>query len=707
MRWVLVSVVLTFFSATSTWGYYFDDRREMSLSGFAYTRATWALSNDDIGNYKGLWQRGNLVQHRNFVTLEWRHKLERVTREVPPLGLLFQFLNLDDFDYYLNMRFEYDGVWEWGGNKAARLRQGGTNHQAKYFGSVKEKYPGQFARHAEFEFESARRRIKEALWQLRLYEAYINLTKGPLFLRIGRQNLSWGETDGFRLLDQINPLDNNFGGFLTSLDERRIPLNMLRAQWSFGDIGPILNLTLEGFYSIDNKTAATPVLVGSFWSLPGPTGTLAIGRTPCGDPFFRSRDFPAKGKGLRCSVRAAGPHSSLEDGRGGARLVGTIRDFTFSLAHYYTWSDTLYVRGGVISPTPAHLLWDLNGLGNPALRPATNPWGPDDPTVGLGGPGTPGGILASTPAAGERNVRAFVNAKRVQITGASLSFPFSALADLFVSPENPLHYLYTVVRAEVAYTRDVGVNRAFHDLGPAVFSRFLTPSVAASGVPIQSIPLASLGFNREFLPGGAFSSEGGSRMGAIKPHDFYAWSLGIDHNQWIQWLNRSSTFTISAQQFWFRGLGIHNTFKPGLPPGLLNDADLLSVRPRDSAPTGPNPTPEEAARPGGVGQRTSPCIPGPGGVAPCIYKANVRFPAETQITTLGISTQYLTGNLRPSVGFVYDWAGAWSIQPGVDWIFHRSFRVSVRYNYLDGRYYGIGFFNTKDNVWLELQYLLY
>ena len=43
----------------------------------------------------------------------------------------------------------------------------------------------------------------------------------------------------------------------------------------------------------------------------------------------------------------------------------------------------------------------------------------------------------------------------------------------------------------------------------------------------------------------------------------------------------------------------------------------------------------------------------------------------------------------------------------MDWIFHRSFRLSVRYNYLDGRYTGIGFFKTKDNIWVELQYLLY
>jgi hypothetical protein len=31
----------------------------------------------------------------------------------------------------------------------------------------------------------------------------------------------------------------------------------------------------------------------------------------------------------------------------------------------------------------------------------------------------------------------------------------------------------------------------------------------------------------------------------------------------------------------------------------------------------------------------------------------------------------------------------------------------MRYNWIDGRYTGLGFFKTRDNVWVELQYLLY
>lgn len=718
--WVAAALGLLLCS-TSAWGYFFDDRREISLSGFAYTRGTWALSNDDIGTYKGLWQRGNLVQHRNFVTLEWRHNVNRAVKEMPvPFGPLFQFLNFDAFDYYLNMRFEYDGVWEWGGNKPALLRRGGKNHNAKYFGEVREKYPGQFTRFVEFGYRSSRRRVKEALWNLRLYEWYFNFTKGPLFIRLGRQNLSWGESDGFRLLDQINPLDNNFGGFLTALDERRVPLDMLRAQWSFGTVGPIQDLTLEGYVVVDNESPARyAVLQGSFWTVATNTAPIMINRTPCGDPLWRSKDFPVKGKGVKCSVRANVPHASLEDARGGGRLIGTIRDFTFSIAHYYTWQDLSYVRATIVSPSPEHLLWDLNGLGNPALLPATNPWGPNDPVVGLTGRGTPGAFLAGTPAALERNLRSAVNNKRIQVTGASLSFPVNALTGMFVGSDNPLYYLYTTFRSEFAYFRDVGVSKGYHDLNSAdAIARFLTPTVLQAGVPRTGL-VSALGFRPEFAPGGRFASEAncrredglgvrGCRVGGQKTRDFYAWLIGLDHNQWIRWLNPTNSFTISAQLFWFRGLGVNKRFKQGVAPGLSNDIDSLPVRPRNSGPTGPNPKPSEAARVGGVGLRTAPCILPPGQTTtPCGYKALLGFPVEQQIFTLSISTPYLSGNLVPRVTFFYDFSGAWLVQPGIDWTFWDPFRMQVRYNYLDGRYAGIGFFKTRDNIWVELQYLLY
>jgi hypothetical protein len=305
--------------------------------------------------------------------------------------------------------------------------------------------------------------------------------------------------------------------------------------------------------------------------------------------------------------------------------------------------------------------------------------------------------LLGTPAAIERNLRSFVNAKRVQITGASLSFPLNALTGLFVGPESPLFYTYTTIRSEVAYFRDTPVTRGFHDLDPVTaVQRFLT-LVA----PV----------NPAFLPGGPFSSEGGSRMGAVKTRDAYAWNLGIDHNQWIRQLNPTTTFTLSAQQFWFRSLGVDNRFKQGIAPGLLNDADMAPIRPRTAAPTGPNPTPAQVRRRAGVvGVRTSPCVTGPDGTAPCVFRGFFGAPRVTQLTTFTITTQYLSGSLQPSATVFYDWAGAWLVQPGVNWIFRDPFRLSIRYNWLAGRYAmdgGIGLFKTRDSIWVELQCELY
>ena len=48
------------------------------------------------------------------------------------------------------------------------------------------------------------------------------------------------------------------------------------------------------------------------------------------------------------------------------------------------------------------------------------------------------------------------------------------------------------------------------------------------------------------------------------------------------------------------------------------------------------------------------------------------------------------------------------MQPGFDWTFYDPFRLSIRYNHIDGNYAGaIGIFKDERNVWFELQYLLY
>lgn len=677
---------------TTAWGYYFDDRREMSLSGFFYTRGVIATQ-DGIAGQKDTYSAGDMVSHRNFGTLEWRHDIRRATREMPTLGPFFEFLNFETFEYFMNLRAEYDGVWDYGPDSIRKIA-GGTNRNVPYWDDQTTATPFDGAYFtpggapdfpARFVSLSTRRHVRLLRKpRIRLFEWYFNITKGPLFIRLGRQNLSWGETDGFRLLDQINPLDNTFGGFLTSLDERRIPLNMLRAQWSFGNVGPIQDLTLEGFYSIDD--AFTPILPTPavfFWVPPGPGNTAYLqGRTPCGGDFMAKRGIPAlpafgyqgtgpgPNNGGNCSVRANLPRANLEDGRGGIRLLGTIADFSWSIAHYYTYQDLVAARLNVISPTQQHLLWDLGAL--PAGTP--NPWGPADPVAArmissaeegnpLGNPTGQGGIASL--AGAERNLRFSINYERIQISGASLSFPISALTGFFVGSDNPLFYLYTTIRSEIAFFRNVPTGQAFaHGDGTVGINRYLGADL--------------------YAPGGPLAAEAGRRAKAFKSRDHLAWNIGFDHNQWLRWLNEDYTFVFSGQFFWTNRNGQKRS-RPDLsqPVSVLNDRDQIAGTKREIQ----DPRSASFDRSGNI-----------------LWN----YGGRDELVTLAVNTQYWRGNLRPSLTVFYDWSGSWLLQPGIDWIFHEPFRLSLRYAWLDGRNnMGLGTLNRADNVWFELQYLMY
>jgi len=729
--WLVVGVLWWGLSASTAWGYFFDDRREMSLSGFFYSRQVIATSQDNIGTFTGFYQAGNLVSSRNFLTLEWRHNINRLMRSAPTLGPAFEFLNFDALDYYLNLRETYEGTWDYGITKQRRQLQGGggTSFWDKYYNVQKPAYNGEFSRFRNFEYITSINYMEKKINQVSLFEWYFNITKGPLFIRIGRQNLSWGETDAFRLLDQINPLDNLFGGSLVPLDERRVPLNMLRAQWSFGTVGPVSDLTLEGFISPDRRTAAAYALnQGIFWNTPTNPSPVEVYHMPCGGPVFGAKNTQPhlrtdldKEDGPPCSVRAPGPRNNLSSSRGGGRILGTIHDFTFSIAHYYTWQDNAASQAGILSPSPAHLAWDLSpslftALTGKAAVPANNPWGTLDPTVNgaglVGGPGAGAGVASVV----ERNLWVPIREKRIQITGASLSFPVNALTGMFVGSDNPLYYLYTTFRSEVAYFRNVMLRSEFHDAAAGTaFQRFLTVPIYNAGVQNRFAAF----YNPEFLPKSVnpnahFSSEGtcrqegggvrGCRLPRPRNSDAWAFNIGLDHNQWITWLNPSASFAFTGQFFLFRFLNGRNTFKADQPANILNDARHVGVRPRSAAPTR---EPSLQNRPGGPGNRTQSCITAPGTTFPCIYTGQLRQPYDSEITTFGVSTTYMGGNLRPALGFQYDWAGSWLLQPSVTWVFWDPFRVNMTYNWIEGNWGGLGTLKFKDNIWFELQYLLY
>jgi hypothetical protein len=72
-------------------------------------------------------------------------------------------------------------------------------------------------------------------WMLGMKELYVDVDSQFLWLRLGKQQVSWGQSDGLRLLDIINPIDKTWHGislnepYLDAFDNLRESLWMARA----------------------------------------------------------------------------------------------------------------------------------------------------------------------------------------------------------------------------------------------------------------------------------------------------------------------------------------------------------------------------------------------------------------------------------------------------------------------------------------------
>jgi len=276
-RATLTAVAVLLLAAGTASGAALDENGELTLGVRSYAAARVGAENTDISiiygtpsktrqTYRSLTfpvsAAGHLRQSRYFVEAELRHNLDRLIKEgFGPLTLLNELpFRMRNVKYNLTGRFEYDGVYDYG---PAEYR---TAFQY-YNEELVPPFSGRTAN-----IGAARQTLRNtAVFRARLFQAFIEADMGPLWLRFGRQILAWGETDAFRLLDNINPLDNSFGGFLVPLDERRVPLDMLRASYQIPDIDvlPIFDTYLEGFAAIDNATSIDPGIPnGSPWQLP-------------------------------------------------------------------------------------------------------------------------------------------------------------------------------------------------------------------------------------------------------------------------------------------------------------------------------------------------------------------------------------------------------------------------------------------------------
>lgn len=101
------------------------------------------------------------------------------------------------------------------------------------------------------------------LGQLDIREFYWQIFTDNSFWRIGKQQVVWGEADGLRLLDIVNPQD--FREFiLDDFDDARIPLWMVNSQFNLSDSGVLQILW------IPDTTVHNLAPAGSSFSLSSP-----------------------------------------------------------------------------------------------------------------------------------------------------------------------------------------------------------------------------------------------------------------------------------------------------------------------------------------------------------------------------------------------------------------------------------------------------
>ena len=73
-----------------------------------------------------------------------------------------------------------------------------------------------------------------------------------LNFRIGRQQIVWGRTDLFRVLDMVNPIDFSIQNIYEEFEDSRIPMGIFSAEYRMGAVGSMDDLNFQYIWKFEN-----------------------------------------------------------------------------------------------------------------------------------------------------------------------------------------------------------------------------------------------------------------------------------------------------------------------------------------------------------------------------------------------------------------------------------------------------------------------
>jgi len=256
-------------------------------------------------------------------------------------------------------------------------------------------------------------------WDQILREFYISYSNPKFFLRVGKQQVAWGEADGLRLMDVINPLDIRRGPFYDTqgYEEVRIPKWLIKTEFYGGDIGKFYNTALELIWNPGDIQVTGNSLPTEVTDAQKGGGALGPWWTP-GVPVGSQHNWgiwgiPVNFVPLPVLLVKKQPSSSLNNSEYGGRLKFSINNTNITINYWqgFQADEVLKFRG--IVPDPIH-----------------------------GGIFPPIGVFSPSDLRMERVY------KRMRVAGFTLSRELDGVGPLVGQPANP------VLRVEALYDFD-------------------------------------------------------------------------------------------------------------------------------------------------------------------------------------------------------------------------------------------------------------
>lgn len=286
LAWLVGGLALLFATAASA--IYLDEEQNITLRARIYSQAAIRTEDSQVFTVPETFE-GQLVQQRNFFNPEVDAKLTSYLNWMK--GTWADGAMPDDLRFRIAAWAFYDGIYDYGSQQFDR-------QQATINSTFNNAVPPQAPRRTNGFFVRGPNIKLQAMndashfsqvfpdndpmdprdiyaHQARVNELYLSYSKGPFFLRVGKQSISWGESDTIALLDQTNPFDLTLGapGFFEDIDEARIPLYTVRTSYNIFDVlGPMSSGFIEGYWvpgGIDATTPTVPLLTASPYSARG------------------------------------------------------------------------------------------------------------------------------------------------------------------------------------------------------------------------------------------------------------------------------------------------------------------------------------------------------------------------------------------------------------------------------------------------------